>query len=105
GAPAGIISWEEKGECVRRKLNIPSGTKHVLCFAVHAEQNAIIQAARHGVNIQGATLYCTHQPCVICAKMIINAGISRVVYKEGYPDDFSIALFEEAKVIVEKYEE
>ena len=105
GAPAGIKSCEEKGECLRRKLNIPSGTKHELCFAVHAEQNAVIQAAKCGVNINGATLYCTHQPCVICAKIIINAGISRVVYKEGYPDEFSMQLFDEANVKVEKYEE
>lgn len=104
GAPAGIKSCEEKGECLRRKLNIPSGTKHELCFAVHAEQNAVIQAAKFGININGATLYCTHQPCVICAKIIINAGIKRVVYKEGYPDDFSMQLFDEAGVTVEKYE-
>lgn len=104
GAPAGIKSCEEKGECLRRKLNIPSGTKHELCFAVHAEQNAVIQAAKFGININGATLYCTHQPCVICAKIIINAGIKRVVYKEGYPDEFSMQLFDEAGVTVEKYE-
>ena len=105
GAPAGIKSCEEKGECLRRKLNIPSGTKHELCFAVHAEQNAVIQAAKFGININGATLYCTHQPCVICAKIIINAGIKRVVYKEGYPDEFSMQLFKEANVKVEKFEE
>ena len=92
----------EKGECLSKKLNIASGTKHELCFAVHAEQNAIIQAAKLGVSIDGATLYCTHQPCVICAKMIINAGISRVVYKEGYPDDFSLELFKESGLLVEK---
>lgn len=105
GAPAGIQSCEEKGECLRRKLNIESGTKHELCFAVHAEQNAVIQAAKLGANINGATLYCTHQPCVICAKIIINSGITRVVYKEGYPDDFSMLLFKEANVKVEKYED
>lgn len=105
GAPAGVKSCEEKGECLRRKLNIESGTKHELCFAVHAEQNAIIQAARSGINVSGATLYCTHQPCVICAKIIINAGISRVVYKNGYPDEFSLQLFKEANVLVEKFEE
>ena len=104
GAPAGIKSCEEKGECLRRKLNIPSGTKHELCFAVHAEQNAVIQAAKYGININGATLYCTHQPCVICAKIIINAGSTRVVYKEGSPDEFSMQLFEEAGVTVEKFE-
>lgn len=105
GAPAGIQSCEEKGECLRRKLNIESGTKHELCFAVHAEQNAVIQAAKLGANINDATLYCTHQPCVICAKIIINSGITRVVYKEGYPDDFSMHLFKEANVKVEKYED
>ncbi len=105
GAPAGIVSCAERGECLRRKLNIPSGTQHELCYAVHAEQNAVIQAARHGINISGATLYCTHQPCVICAKIIINAGIERVVYKDGYPDEFSLQLFAEAGVKVEKYEE
>ena len=105
GAPAGIKSCEEKGECLRRKLNIESGTKHELCFAVHAEQNAVIQAARSGINTNGSTLYCTHQPCVICAKIIINAGIRRVVYKHGYPDEFSLQLFEEAGVLVEKFDE
>ena len=105
GAPAGVKTCVERGECLREKLGIASGTKHEICYATHAEQNAIIQAAKLGVSIDGATLYCTHQPCVICAKMIINAGISRVVYKEGYPDDFSLALFDEAEVIVEKYEE
>ena len=90
---------------MRRKLNVASGTKHELCYAVHAEQNAIIQAAKHGICIEGGTLYCTHQPCVICAKMIINAGIKRVVYKEGYPDEFSLQLFTESGVSVEKYEE
>lgn len=105
GASAGISSCVERGECLREKLNIPSGTRAELCYGVHAEQNAIIQAAKYGVNINGATLYCTHQPCVICAKMIINSGIKRVVYKEGYPDEFSMQLFSEAKIQVEKYEE
>lgn len=105
GAPSGIESCEEKGECLRRKLNIPSGTKQEICFAVHAEQNAIIQAAKYGINVNGATLYCTHQPCVICAKMIINAGIARVVYEEGYPDAFSLRLFREAGTKIEKYGE
>lgn len=103
GAPSGIRNCAEKGECLRRKLNIPSGTKQEICYAVHAEQNAIIQAAKYGINVNGATLYCTHQPCVICAKMIINAGIARVVYAEGYPDAFSLQLFREAGTIIEKY--
>ena len=105
GAPAGVESCVERGECLRRKLNIPSGTQHELCYAIHAEQNAIIQAAKLGVSIDGATMYCTHQPCVICAKMIVNSGISRVVYAEGYPDDFSLAIFKEAGVELLKYEE
>ena len=103
GAGAGIKSCKERGECLRRTLNIPSGTRAELCYAIHAEQNAIIQAAKLGVSIDGATLYCTHQPCVICAKMIINSGIKRVVYREGYPDDFSLEMFKQADVILEKY--
>ncbi|HIT77652.1 MAG TPA: cytidine/deoxycytidylate deaminase family protein [Candidatus Limihabitans stercoravium] len=98
GAPSGIKSCVERGECLRKKLGIPSGTRHELCYAVHAEQNAIAQAAKLGIVLEGATLYCTHQPCVICAKMIINSGIKRIVYKEGYPDEFSIELLKEAGV-------
>lgn len=105
GASSGILSCVEKGECLRVKLGIESGTRHELCYAVHAEQNAIIQAAKLGISVDGATLYCTHQPCVICAKMIINAGIKRVVYKYGYPDDFSMSLFDQAGVLVEKAED
>ena len=93
----------ERGECLRRKLDIPSGTRQEMCYAIHAEQNAIIQAARLGVSIEGATLYCTHQPCVICAKMIVNAGIRRVVYQEGYPDEFSRQMLQEGGVSLEKY--
>ena len=104
GASSGIKSCKDKGECLRRKLNIESGTRHELCYATHAEQNAIIQAARMGICIDGATLYCTHQPCAICTKMIINSGIKRVVYKDGYPDDFSLELFAEAGVQIEKFE-
>ncbi len=103
GAGSGIKSCKERGECLRRKLDIPSGTRAELCYAVHAEQNAIIQAAKLGVSVDGATLYCTHQPCVICAKMIINSGINRVVYREGYPDDFSLEMFEQAGVKIEKF--
>lgn len=106
GAPRGLDHCgDREGGCLRQQLGIPSGQKHELCRALHAEQNAIIQAARLGIKIGGATLYCTHQPCVICAKMIINAGISRVVYKEGYPDEFSMQLFAEANVLVQKYED
>lgn len=104
GAPAGVKSCVERGECLRRKLNIPSGTQHELCYAIHAEQNAIIQAAKLGISIEGATLYCTHQPCVICAKMIVNSGISRVIYGEAYPDAFALKIFDLAGVELLKYE-
>ncbi len=103
GAGSGIKNCKDRGECMRKKLNIESGTRQELCFAVHAEQNAIIQAARMGISVENATLYCTHQPCVICAKMIINSGITRVVYSQGYPDEFSLQMFEEAGVKLEKY--
>lgn len=102
GASAGIKSCKERGECLRRKLNIPSGTRHEVCYATHAEQNAIIQAARMGISIDGATLYCTHQPCAICTKMIINSGIKRIVYRNGYPDEFSLELLREADVEIEQ---
>ncbi|CCZ95587.1 deoxycytidylate deaminase [Corallococcus sp. CAG:1435] len=105
GAPQGVKSCKERGECLRVKLGIESGTRHELCYAVHAEQNAIIQAARLGIVLDGATLYCTHQPCVICAKMIINAGIRRIVYKEGYPDEFATHLINEAGVELVQYKD
>ena len=105
GAPQGVESCRDRGECIRKKLGIESGTRHELCYAVHAEQNAIIQAARLGIVLEGATLYCTHQPCVICAKMIINAGIVRIVYKQGYPDEFSRQLLSEAGVELVLYKE
>ena len=104
GAPAGIKTCREKGECLRDKLGIASGTRMETCYAVHAEQNAIVQAAKLGVSIDGATLYCTHQPCSMCCKMIINSGIKRVVYQEGYPDPFTQELFGEAGVQLERYE-
>lgn len=100
GASSGIESCKDRGTCMRREMNIPSGTRHELCYATHAEQNAIIQAAKLGVCIDGGTLYCTHQPCVICAKMIINSGIKRIVYSEGYPDEFSLRLLSEAGVSI-----
>ena len=103
GAPAGIKTCVERGECLRQKLGIASGTRAELCYAVHAEQNAIIQAARLGSSIDGATLYCTHQPCVLCAKMIVNAGIRRVVYREGYPDDFALEMLNEGGVTLEQF--
>ncbi len=105
GAGAGIESCKERGECLRQKLGIASGTRHEVCYAVHAEQNAIIQAAKLGISVEGATLYCTHQPCSICAKMIINSGIKRVVFREGYPDEFSMEMFTESGLKIEKFAE
>ena len=102
GAPQNVKSCVERGECLRRKLNVPSGTKQELCYAVHAEQNAIVQAARLNTSVDGATLYCTHQPCTICTRLIINAGIRRVVFCEGYPDPFALELFQEAGVKIEQ---
>lgn len=96
GAPRGVKHCDELGGCMRQKLGVPSGERHELCRALHAEQNAIIQAATLGVSIEGATIYVTHQPCVICAKMIINAGIKRIVVKEGYPDELAVEMLEEA---------
>ena len=103
GAPAGLRTCKERGECMRRRLGIASGTRAELCYAIHAEQNAIIQAAKLGISIEGATLYCTHQPCSVCAKMIINSGINRIVYREPYPDPFSLELFEESGIVLEHY--
>ena len=105
GAPAGITSCAERGVCLRRERNIPSGTMQEVCYAVHAEQNAICQAAKIGVSLEGATLYCTHQPCVICARIIINSGIKRIIYKYGYPDEFAMQLFSESGMEVIKYED
>jgi dCMP deaminase len=103
GPPSGLRHCEEVG-CLREELNVPSGQRHELCRGLHAEQNAIIQASLHGVQINKGTLYCTHQPCIICTKMIINAGISEVKFLHGYPDDLSQNFFEEAKVTITKLE-
>jgi len=86
GAPSGVPHCCEVG-CLRDEMDVPSGERHELCRGLHAEQNAIIQAAKHGVRIDGATLYTTHHPCSICAKMAINAGVVQIVCREDYPDD------------------
>jgi len=96
GAPRGIRHCDERGGCIRQKMNVPSGERHELCMAIHAEQNAIIQAATLGQSIERGAIYITHQPCAICAKMIINAGIRRIVVKEGYPDQLSVDILGEA---------
>ncbi len=103
GAPAGITPCVERGVCMRRERGIPSGEQGQLCYAVHSEQNAIVQAAKLGLSVDGATLYNTHSPCSICAKLIINSGIERVVYRHDYPDEFSRELLGEAGVLMQKY--
>ena len=105
GAPAGIVSCAERGECLRRKRNIASGTMQEVCYAVHAEQNAIIQAAKLGISLDGAVMYVTHQPCILCTRMIINSGIKKVIYKNGYPDEFALELFKESSVEIIKFDE
>ena len=101
GAPRDISHCIEVG-CLRDELNVPSGQRHELCRALHAEQNAIAQAALHGVKIEGSTLYCTHQPCSLCAKMIINAGIVEVYFDQGYPDELATGFFAEAGIKLHK---
>ncbi|MGB2599981.1 MAG: cytidine/deoxycytidylate deaminase family protein [Candidatus Omnitrophota bacterium] len=97
GAPSGIIHCEEVG-CLREQLRVPSGERHELCRALHAEQNAFLQAARHGISLNGGTLYITTQPCSICAKMIINVGVKKVVIEGDYPDELAVNLLEEGGV-------
>ena len=99
GAPSGLRHCLDVG-CFRQQNHIPSGERHELCRGLHAEQNAIIQAAMHGVSVKGASLYCTNHPCIICAKMIINAGISSVIIKEGYEDAMARDILKEAGIEV-----
>jgi len=101
GAPTGCAHCLDIG-CLREVLNIPSGQRHELCRGIHAEQNAIVQAANSGTSVKGGTMYVTHQPCVLCAKMIINAGIEKIVFKGEYPDDMSMDLLKEAGIDVYK---
>lgn len=105
GAPSGIETCREKGFCMRDRLGIPSGTRAETCYAVHAEQNAIVQAAKMGISVDGATMYVTHQPCTICTKLIINSGIKKIVYKYPYPDEFAMTLLQEAGIELEHFEE
>ena len=90
GTPKGMPHCGEVG-CLREQLHVPSGKNHELCRGIHAEQNAVVQAAVHGVSVEGGTLYCTNQPCVVCTKILINAGIERIVYKDPYPDNRNAA--------------
>jgi len=96
GAPKGVRHCAEAGGCMRQQLGVPSGQRHELCRGLHAEQNAIIQAAYHGVAICGAEIYCTHQPCVVCAKMLVNAEVVAVYFSGPYPDPLAMEVFEEA---------
>lgn len=97
GAPSKVRHCTEVG-CLREQLNVASGERHELCRGIHAEQNAIIQAAFHGVSVNGASLFCTNLPCSICAKMIINAGIRKIYYLSGYADTLSREMLDEAGV-------
>ncbi|NYT01064.1 MAG: dCMP deaminase family protein [Methanocellales archaeon] len=99
GAPRNLDHCLDIG-CIRKQNDIPSGERHELCRGVHAEQNAIIQSAIHGVSVEGSALYSTHQPCILCAKLIINAKIRRVVFANSYPDDAALKFLKQAKVNV-----
>ena len=104
GAPSGVAHCLDVG-CLRERMGIPSGERHELCRGLHAEQNAIIQAAKHGTNIDSSTLYCTTMPCIICSKMIINAGIRRIVFEEGYSDQLAEEMIRESGVEVVRFSE
>ena len=103
GVPTGMRHCAETG-CLRQQLGVPSGQRHEICRGLHAEQNAIIQAARYGINITGASVYINTQPCVVCAKMLINAGIDEIVYQNPYPDDLSMSMLEEAGMKLRVFE-
>ncbi len=102
GAPRGVFHCDQVG-CLREKMHVPSGERHELCRGIHAEQNAIIQASIHGVSIENSEIYITDSPCILCSKMLINAGIKRIVYKGEYPDKLALDLLNEAGVEVEHY--
>lgn len=100
GVPSGIKHCNEQGGCLREKLCVPSGQRHELCRGLHAEQNAIIQAAVHGLSIRDAKIYCTTMPCIVCTKMIINAGMEEIIYSEGYQDELSQEMMEQAGILL-----
>ncbi len=102
GPPKGLAHCDVTG-CIREELGVPSGERHELCRGLHAEQNAIIQAAVHGVSIKGAKIYVTNHPCVVCAKMLINAEIEEIIYAEGYPDDLAALMLLESDVKVRRF--
>ena len=102
GAPMNCKHCSEIG-CLRDELNIPSGQRHELCRAIHAEQNAIVQAAYSGTSVKDSTLYVSHQPCILCAKMIINAGITKIIFKGEYPDPMAMEMLKEAGIRIVKF--
>ena len=102
GVPTGIEHCLDRG-CLREQLGIPSGQQHELCRGLHAEQNALIQAAKYGTSIEGAAIYCTAQPCVLCAKMLINAGITEIVYDLEYPDQLALEMLTEAGIQLRRF--
>lgn len=104
GAPVGCKHCGETG-CMRQQLGIPSGQRHEICRATHAEQNAIAQAAYSGISVKDGVLYVTTQPCVLCAKLAINAGITKIIFKGDYPDELAMELLKEAGVRVVRYED
>ncbi len=97
GTVSGLTHCTDTG-CLRDKMKIPSGERHELCRGLHAEQNALLFASRSGEDMKGAVLYCTNQPCVVCAKMIIQSGIKKIIYKGGYPDKLSLDMLKEAGI-------
>jgi dCMP deaminase len=103
GAPSGVAHCAQAG-CLRERMGIPSGERHEICRGLHAEQNGIIQAARHGINLSGSTVYTTDSPCIICAKMLINVDVRRIVCGQGYPDSLSADILGEAALMIEFYE-
>ena len=100
GAPSGLPDCLELG-CLRNEMNIPSGTRQEICRGIHAEQNAIVQATLHGVSLEGGTIYCTHTPCIVCARMLVNARIKRFVSFGRYNDNAFVDLFKEAGIEVD----
>lgn len=102
GAPKGLKHCSETG-CLRENMNIPSGERHELCRGLHAEQNAIIQAAVFGISIKGSILYCTNTPCVVCVKMLINAGVTEIIYAGEYPDNLAKQMLEESTLKIKRF--
>lgn len=103
GVPTGLRHCNVVG-CLRQQLNVPSGQRNEICRGLHAEQNAILQAARYGINIEGASIYINTQPCVVCAKMLINAGIKEIIYQNPYPDELAMDLLKESDITIRVFD-